>query len=297
MDNAFLNYLEHEGLYKKIVITEENIEQLLSFIGEDFKLNLYCPDCRTERVFIVKSFRVHSDEGYELGNNLVNRFFNMLNRPHFVNIKDKKDDFRNRLLTYWKDQKYPFTLMITLCCAMNNNHRVDYVLHATKDYLMKVGQYPSIATLSFSEIDCYENVMDPEIRKEFGTAIGLFAHGVGIGSYVYLRRIFEKIINATADEAIDAGYIDRDGIQNQKMADKIKTLKDYLPEIMGEKPELYSILSKGIHELSEEECVEFFPILKDSILLILNQREQKRQETEMKKRLNSSISKIASKLK
>lgn len=60
---------------------------------------------------------------------------------------------------------------------------------------------------------------------------------------------------------------------------------------------IYGIVSKGIHELSEEECLQFFPVLRDSIFMILEKWEEERRKTENEKKLAASISKIASTIK
>lgn len=297
MRNVFLNFLQYEGLYKKIQITEDNIEQLIVFIGGECKISVYCPECREERVFSAKSFRVHSENGYTFGKDFVSNFNTGLKRAHFVEGNDDEKNAKSWILKNWSESEFPITLMISLCCAMDNNHRLDYVIHAYEKYLIKIGQYPSIATLSFSELDEYRHVMDDAVRKEFGTALGLFANGVGIGAYTYLRRIFETIITKASETAIDEGFIEKDAFKNARVNEKIDMIRDELPETIVDNPVLYGIISKGIHELSEEECIEYFPVMKDSILLILNQWEKKRKENETKKRLNATISKIASKIK
>ena len=60
---------------------------------------------------------------------------------------------------------------------------------------------------------------------------------------------------------------------------------------------IYGIVSKGIHELSEEECLQFFPILRDSIFMILEKWEEERKRIETEKRLAASLSKISSEIK
>ena len=297
MKNVFLDFLHYEGLYKKIQITEENIEQLIEFIGGECKISVYCPECREERVFSTESFRVHSDNGYISGKVFVNDFQVRLGRAHFVGGNDGVKNAKDWMLKNWRELEFPLTLMITLCCAMDSTHRLYYVIHAYEKCLIKIGQYPSIATLSFSELDEYRHVMDDSVRKEFGTALGLFANGVGIGAYTYLRRIFESIIIKASETAIDEGNIEKRAFNEARVTEKINMVKDELPETIVDNPVLYGIISKGIHELSEEECIEYFPVMKDSILLILNQWEKKRKEVETKKRLNASISKIASKIK
>jgi hypothetical protein len=74
-------------------------------------------------------------------------------------------------------------------------------------------------------------------------------------------------------------------------------LRDHLPEFLFENRSIYGILSKGIHELSEEECKEYFPVVRGAIEMIL---DAKLQEVERAKKLKSnqaSISAIAGKLK
>ena len=297
MKNVFLDFLQYEGLYKKIQITEENIEQLIEFIGGECKISVYCPECREERVFSAESFRVNLDNGYISGEVFVYNFQCELKRANFAEGNDGVKDAKGWMLENWSKSEFPITLMITLCCVMDSTHRLYYVIHAHEKYLIKIGQYPSIATLSFSELDEYKHVMNGSVRKEFGTALGLFANGVGIGAYIYLRRIFETILLKASETAIDEGKIEKKDFNEAKVIDKIKMIKDELPEAIVDNPFLYGIISKGVHELSEEGCIEYFPVVKDSILLILNQWEKKRKEMETKKRLNASISKIASKVK
>lgn len=56
---------------------------------------------------------------------------------------------------------------------------------------------PSVADMTFPELDAYKHV----ISKELGTTIGLFASGVGAGSYVYLRRILERLVYQAKETA------------------------------------------------------------------------------------------------
>ncbi len=40
---------------------------------------------------------------------------------------------------------------------------------------------------------------------------------------------------------------------------------------------MYSILSKGIHELSEEECLQYFKLMKIGIELILDEQLEEKK--------------------
>ena len=80
------------------------------------------------------------------------------------------------------------------------------------------------------------------------------------------------------------------------MDEKIKSLNGYLPSFIVESNSIYGVLSKGIHELTEEECLDYFDCMRQSIELILDERleqlEKKKKIDEVKKTLNSITSQI-----
>jgi len=105
------------------------------------------------------------------------------------------------------------------------------------------------------------------------------------------------LISEIAKEAIDAGKLDKTKFETSKMDNKIKLLSDYLPEILIENKSLYGVLSVGIHELSEEDCLKCFPIVREVIELILDERENNRLMKEKKKSVKDKLSLIAGKVK
>ena len=74
-------------------------------------------------------------------------------------------------------------------------------------------------------------------------------------------------------------------------------LKDYLPTALVNNTVFYGVVSKGIHELSEEECLEYFPVLKSFIFLVLRQWEKNRKDSEDEKELSNSLQRISEKVK
>ena len=162
--------------------------------------------------------------------------------------------------------------------------------------IMKVGQYPSVADIHIGLVKQYDKVLEKPILKEFTKAIGLAANGVGIGSFVYLRRIFEGLVIDAYNEALQNGKVDAEQFEKQRMDEKIESLKGYLPPFIVENHGIYGILSKGIHELSEDECLAYFDCMRQSIELILDERleqlAKKKKQEEVKKSINSIASKI-----
>ena len=186
---------------------------------------------------------------------------------------------------------------IRLVCKRYGDEIAILIFHDPKEsVLMKVGQYPSVADINIGKIRQYNKVLEKSFVREFTRAIGLAANGVGIGAYVYLRRIFEKLIIEAANIAEEKGSIEREHFDRQRMDDKIKSLHDYLPPFIVKHCTIYGILSKGIHELSEEECLGYFDIMRTSIEMILDQRlemqQKERKEKEVEKQLNAIIANL-----
>ena len=59
---------------------------------------------------------------------------------------------------------------------------------------------------------------------------------------------------------------------------------------------MYSILSKGIHELSEKDCLDFFPAMKLSVELILDEKLERYQKEKKIEEAKASIAKIQAQL-
>ena len=105
---------------------------------------------------------------------------------------------------------------------MDSTHHLDYIVLTDGNMLKKIGQYPSVADLSFPELKEYRKVMSKEDEKELKRAIGLFAAGIGVGSFVYLRRIFERIIVTASHKAIEEGKIEAEEFAKAHVDEKIR---------------------------------------------------------------------------
>lgn len=188
--------------------------------------------------------------------------------------------------------------LVTLSCKRKSNDILRFIIYKDKDRVIKIGQYPSLADLQFSEIGKkYDKVLPEEDLKNLKKAIGLVAHGAGAGSFVYLRRIFEKLIfEAYSINAVAIGCTEVD-FKSKRMMEKVEILKAFLPSQLVEMKSIYSILSKGVHELTEEECLRYFAPIKLSIELILDQKIEvaKKQEKDamVKKQLQQIQQEIA----
>ncbi|MBO5816454.1 MAG: hypothetical protein J6R26_00695 [Paludibacteraceae bacterium] len=186
---------------------------------------------------------------------------------------------------------------VTLKCGRYED-KIDIMLivDAEKHAIMKVGQYPTIADMHKAQIKQYKTVLSNEEMKEFTRAIGLAASGVGIGAFVYLRRIFENQIEKAFENAIKEGYLSENDFISKRMDEKIGMLKNYLPDALVEIRQIYGILSKGIHSLTEEECLLHFEVVKNGIEMILDEKLEQNKRAKKYQRTKESISLLKSKL-
>lgn len=176
-------------------------------------------------------------------------------------------------------------------------HRLQFFYRIDSVNLMKIGQVPSVADIRLGDFKRFRRVLSEPDRKELTTGIGLYAHGVGIGSFVYLRRLFERQIERAHAEAINDGGWDESLFQRSRMDDRILLLKTRLPEVLVENRAVYGILSKGIHELSDDECKEFFEPVRAAIELILEEQAEKLEREDKVAETRKAIAELSGKLK
>ena len=223
-------------LYEVISYEDEDLEhgRKLRFFEETF--DSYCPECNSHSIF-----ERHWDS------------------QRFVSNDESS----------WVD--YGF-FRITIKCTRNRDHRLYFFFHANGQEIQKVGQIPSIADLNLFDVKKYSKVLEKKYFQEFTKAIGLVSHGIGVGSFVYLRRIFEFLIEESHQRAISHDGWDEELYARSRMSERIQLLQSELPEFLVENKAIYSILSKGIHELSEDECLAAFPAMKVGIEIILDEK-------------------------
>lgn len=299
-DNVFANFLQTAGLYTSIEINKDNIQDLILLLDGKVRISVYCKECKTERVFTMSPYIYFVDEPNECYSLKLSEEVLGMQKQYVLENSTSPGGSANKENTVWKWKNWQIenasrVLVFKFVCSMNEEHHLDYVVLTTDNSMIKIGQYPSIADMTFPKLDDYKHVISKQDRKELGTAIGLFANGVGAGSYVYLRRILERLIDQAKVRAGDK--VSDEEFEQARVAERIKMLQRYLPEILIKNKTIYGILSKGIHELSEEECREYFPVVKECIYQILGMWESERRKQADEDALSKALSSISSSIK
>ncbi|WP_162901335.1 hypothetical protein [Breoghania sp. L-A4] len=136
-------------------------------------------------------------------------------------------------------------------CSADKDHVIDVIMKLDVAYWQKIGQYPTLADISKAELRKYRSVLTSEYQSELNKAIGLASHGANIGAFVYLRRVFEGLIEL---RAIEQNMAEMKEFKEARIGEKIDLLKEHLPKIMVDNKKIYGMLSAGVHDYTEDKC-------------------------------------------
>lgn len=201
-------------------------------------------------------------------------------------------------LTRWASSGLELGAVVTFQCSMNEDHLQTWVFVTRRNkQFVKIGQWPSLADSSNLKSSRYRRELGEKLGKELRTAIGLNAHGVGVGAFVYLRRIIESLLESAHKCARENNESwDEDLFQRSRVTERLKILDGYLPAFLVERRDAYSILSKGLHELEDNECKAYFPAVQGAIELILDEHIDLERAKAQRKELSIRLDEIRSKI-
>jgi hypothetical protein len=250
-------------LYATCGVTRKHVEILYGRATDvfghrtDSKIDGYCPFCKREATFEINAISIPSGDPWD----------NIEYRHAFDNM--------------------------SITCVRSDTHRIKYYFLVRQMTITKVGQHPSLADIAIDETrQKYRAVLKGENWGELYKAIGLAAHGEGIGSFVYLRRVFENLINSRFNEFRVTERWDEVSFKQMRMEEKIELLKDHLPRSLVETRKIYKIFSLGIHELKNDACLQFFEVGKRSIIMVLDDDLKKQQDLADRKQLMEAVAKF-----
>jgi len=166
-------------------------------------------------------------------------------------------------------------------------------------FVEKVGQYPS-----------WDISIEPSLRKMLSQHAETYKNGLicesqgyGIGAFAYYRRIVEEIIGSLLElipELMSGNEKERylTALEKVKQTtvteEKIRLVKDLLPPVLrpdGLNPlsTLHEVLSEGLHDKPDEECLSLAAQIREVLLFLVNQvtasKEAKKNFTESMRKL------------
>ena len=214
----------------------------------------------------------------------------------------------SEISSFFNDDSGGQVVILRYLCAHCNYYRRIFVIRIDKSrkYIMKVGQYPP-----------WDISVEPNFQKILGNYLKFFKNGLicesqgyGIGASTYYRRVVEGVIDDLLDMILQ--LMNEDEKQDYKIAlmetkksknaqEKIALVKDLLPksllpEQFNPLKKLHGVLSEGIHEKDDEECLKDAEIIREIITYLIKQInkdiiDQKEFTENMKKLLDKKKSK------
>jgi len=268
------------SLYQKMSISQQEVKSLVAFDGF-YAQDDYCSHCKQNSVF-------------QIGDNtpkIVSTGVSPRQETSRYNVFEKNQ----KNVIFDKDFHLTNTFGFMLKCSKCGRFHVYYFYYDFKsEEIIKIGQYPSTDLKSKVHAKKYKELLADDY-DEYITAIKNNSVGVGIGAYVYLRRILERLV----EEAHQGKKVSDDWneilYQKSKFSEKIDLVSDIInDDSMKLIKSLYGILSKGIHQLSENECLNSFNVLKTAIELILDEKLATIEKNKKLIRISKELNRIRS---
>ncbi|WP_222981520.1 hypothetical protein [Flagellimonas meishanensis] len=254
-------YIFEIPLYQKVELqSDDKISEIEEFINGSFKIDAYNPSLKENTTYQVST---------------------VPKRKQFTQLGTYTDYYTHSIK----------------CVRTGEEFRAYSFFNGDAGTLQKIGQFKSIADFHISQIKQYKSVLSKEKLKEFTRAIGLAANGVGIGSFVYLRRVFETLLEEAHQKAQKGEGWNEEDYANSRVSERIKLLESFLPSFLVENKELYGIMSKGVHNLEENECLAYYDTVKSGIEIILDEKVEELEKLEKIEKAKKQIAALNSKLK
>jgi len=274
-------FIINEGLYKEInydLNDSEDSKIIETICGDKIKVDCYCTNCKKERTMISGSFKEYTD------------FVKIRSNSRSSIVSFPSNMYGNTYVKYGYIQR-------NFACLSCEKPALSLWIRVDKESILKAGQYPSIADLCLPSLKRYKRVIQQEDLADIKRGIGLHANGIGAGAFVYLRRVYERLIEKYYNICSDEGNWDNEkDFYRITMKEKIDLLKGYLPSFLYENNDIYGILSAGVHSLDEEYCVDNFNTLKEAILIILEEEVRKLDDKERSERIGKKVNSINSEI-
>jgi hypothetical protein len=256
----FGKWIVDAGLYQPFRISAVEARLLsINLLNLGLRLDAYCPACRNSSVFSWTSPPA----------------------PQLARIKNSGSS--NKLPDWLADLRD-----LTFTCARVDSHKFRVILNITGRWkppefvVTKIGQLPSILDLLRGDLHKYSKVASADDLRELNSSAICHSHGFHVAAFVYLRRIFERrLVHAHEAAKSNPGWNESDyDARRLRMDERIEALKNHLPSFLVQNRKLYGILSKGVHELTEEECQDGYAAVDLAIVLILDEEIERRERAE-----------------
>jgi len=260
-DQTFADFLANKPLYYKVSAVQnltvfDNTAFVDVFGFKDKAFKFICPVENTDQTFKTDLI----ENGYPRISSLIMSDRNEL--PYSFDTKTRKLD----LIVHVQGICQSCGGSIDFLIKSNSDKEWDKRKEGMTIIIQKVGQFPAYEVGINNTLKKYLSQEDQSNYKKAMTCLSI---SYGIGAYAYLRRVIENEIKRIIQDIAELEFDGADSVRTAyetfkvdfQMSKLIDVMNKYMPgslRDLGDNPVrlLYEQLSGGIHQFTDEECME-----------------------------------------
>lgn len=253
-----------KGTYERV--SEVNTDVFEKFISKNgfSTLDLFCPNCKENKTFIQLDW-----------------------------------NYVNGLGVYFRGNRHHQNTRSLCYECPTCGKTVLFIFHFDGNSIIKLAQYPSLYDVSRDELKKYQKnkLIDKNSFREIYKAETCASSGYYVAAYTYMRRVYETMLMSIFTDNQETIGLSEDEFRKLHSDKKLEAIKDYLAIDDEIYLPLYSLLSAGIHAMSEEQCCEDYVVLKPILLEILAEQKAKQEKADKRKELKELFAKRKGEIK
>lgn len=286
----------------EVIILDNNKQQLLWLLQDTTPMDYYCDDCDKSKTFMQNRLKSVATTSKYNGLESLN-MFKLTMEEDKIKYSDSlySSTTSNELYLFSNMNLYIFKEFKCPSCEK----RIVMIFDYDGKSIKKIYQSYQNTLINEDEMKRFKKLklLDENDILELSKANKCKTLGMSIASFVYLRRVFENMLDKIYNREKEKIKLEKTKVEFSSLPikEKVSLLKAYLPTLLNEKSsnakygELYKILSEGIHNLDEKTCDSLFNFLIELILLILEKEQSMKKEEQYLKQLSQTYNTIFNK--
>ena len=298
MDNIFIHCFSNEEIKKVLELNVNKEYDLNDTFNDSFLSSLvnysgqigtkcYCEKCKDEETFIIDR------------HDFINSAYNFIESIYMKQKAGDKEVQHSKIVSLIDEHK-KFGLDLT-CPFCQSTLHLYYVYNDSQ--IEKIATFPDVMGGYKAKYKVLRKLKNNtnlfDYYNEFIEACySYYKIKSGIGAFCYLRRCLENFVKDTWNDMYLEGKITESYDSKKKFSYRIDNIRINIDnDIYNMMPNLYDILSKGIHELDEEECLKYYEIIKEIVFTLLINRIELIDKKKKIVSLKANLEKIHSNIK
>lgn len=284
-----------------VEVKENVIETIFEFITDRSAYDYFCNKCGKIKTYIQNQKESVIIDSTFNDNKAINMYNPRLENSVITYDKSNYPTFNDSTNLNIYEKNFRFFIFKKLKCP-TCNEKLTMIFLYENNSITKIYQSFISDIIEDDDIQQFKKMklLNNDDLKELDKANQCKKLGMNVASFVYMRRIFENMLQRIYEEHKTEITLEDSSkkFTDLYLKNKVKYLKPYLPMLMSEKStsdkyiKLYKLLSEGIHKLNEDVCEELYNIINELLLMILEKEMQEKKNKKNLDELEKSFNKI-----